>query len=414
MPSNIILYNSRYQHPVGQGFFHTGEISLGGKKLRYIYDCGSKHSDSLLSCINAYLAGTHDQKYLDVLFLSHLHEDHVNGLDALLGEIQVDTVVIPYLLPIERLAVLASTLYEYPLSASYVHLVSDPLRWFEDRGVKRIIQVKRGKGSTPKLPEFATPEMPLSSETLRIDFKKIPSNETYYSKGNSTEIMMMPHTIPLQIIADQIPINWTFLTFVHPIDKRVYKFKKAVISSFGAIPNDNKWLVNIVHDPTMRKKLYSCYSKTWPDLNVTSLSMYSGPFTLTPCFHTIKWYKFGLPQINEYPFVTSMHDNNRCAWLGTGDSDLFTDSRRYEFLKYFGPLANLVHTLALPHHGSKNNFHQELLDIGSPNCVISTGYMYGHPSQEVIRAVLHRNRHLVVVDQNPISMWQEEVALSVD
>lgn len=35
-------------------------------------------------------------KKLNLLVISHLHDDHVNGLEYLLKDIDVDTVVMPY------------------------------------------------------------------------------------------------------------------------------------------------------------------------------------------------------------------------------------------------------------------------------------------------------------------------------
>ncbi|MGD0785841.1 MAG: hypothetical protein ABR969_08490 [Sedimentisphaerales bacterium] len=406
MLSNKILYNSRYQHPVGQGFFHTGQISFGGKTLHYVYDCGSEDICSLSTCIRGYLSNLNGQRKIDVLFLSHLHKDHVNGLDLLLGGISVDTVIIPYLSPIERLAFLASSLNEQPLSASFIQLISNPTQWFETHGVKDVLHVKKGNDSIPKFRKKIDSKIDIPSESLKIDFNSIESPED--SQNPSKTIKTISDSDPLYIKANRAFLNWTFLTYVCPEDKQhINKFEKLVKKEFGDIPHENERLVDIVQNLRERKKLYSCYYSTWSgNLNATSLSMYSGPFKITANFRISNQCQ---PDLN---IVPNNLNSDRCAWLGTGDSDLRTNKRRSEFLKHFKSVSKLVHSLALPHHGSKGNFHQKLLDIGSPVCVVSAGNRYKHPSKEVVQAVLNENRHLVIVSNDINSMWCEKVALS--
>ena len=90
---------TRIQYPVGQGCFHSGHIHWkndGYDKsgdYRYIYDCGSMNKSALNDAVNTYRNRSSD---IDALFVSHLHEDHVNGIDHLLGSINVTTVFIPY------------------------------------------------------------------------------------------------------------------------------------------------------------------------------------------------------------------------------------------------------------------------------------------------------------------------------
>lgn len=415
---NGTLWNSRCQHPVGQGFFHTGVISLGEKELHYAYDCGSEHTQPLLHCIESYVSNLKDSQPLEVLFLSHLHQDHVNGLDTLLGEVKVRTVVLPYLSDVERFAVLASSLDGPPVSASFVHLVSNPPRWFADRGVERIIQVERGEGLAPQVSELLRPTLPLAPKDLRIDLKRAPKGIKHKiistSNGRRAKLFVMPDTNPIKISANQVVLNWKFLTFVHPQDASLERFRKVVENEFGPLPPTNRWLIDVVQNSARRRQLYLCYENVWSDLNLTSLSMYSGPITLAPLFHVRTWCQPSVTWSREHDHSIYASGTNRCAWLGTGDSDLRKDVRRGEFMQHFRPVMNLVYSLALPHHGSEKNFHEELLDIGSPICVIAAGYMHGHPDPKVVRTVRNRNRQVVIVDQYPTSMWEEEVALSVD
>src|SRR5579871_5967577 len=85
------LTHERVQHPVGQGFFHTAKLEVGGTHFEYVYDCGAVHNAPLTDEVRVYADRSPDG--IDVLFVSHLDKDHVSGLDNLLPLIRADTVV---------------------------------------------------------------------------------------------------------------------------------------------------------------------------------------------------------------------------------------------------------------------------------------------------------------------------------
>ena len=94
------MYILRYQHPVGQGCFHTGIIrgncfrTSSTDDILYVYDCGALDQKVLRSEIDL-LSGEYSS--INALFLSHLDHDHVSGLDYLLAKIKVQTIYIPYI-----------------------------------------------------------------------------------------------------------------------------------------------------------------------------------------------------------------------------------------------------------------------------------------------------------------------------
>ncbi len=88
-------------HNVGQGLFYSGRLHTpDNNTFNFVYDCGCTGSKpSLVNAIKNYrrMADINSSKKIHLLVLSHLHEDHVNGLKELLKNgVQVDTMVIPY------------------------------------------------------------------------------------------------------------------------------------------------------------------------------------------------------------------------------------------------------------------------------------------------------------------------------
>ena len=81
----------RIFHAIGQGAFYTEFF----KDFIAVYDCGSDNNiDLIRSRINAtFKQGTK----IDAIFISHFHEDHVNGLEYLLNYCKVDRLFLPLL-----------------------------------------------------------------------------------------------------------------------------------------------------------------------------------------------------------------------------------------------------------------------------------------------------------------------------
>ena len=108
-------------HNVGQGLFYTGKID----DFNFVYDCGSlsKYKKYLFDSVNNYVGNV---KKLNLLIISHLHIDHISGLDTLLNRVKVDKVILPYFLPLERLIISLRNL-KYPRWV--FNFLSDPMSY---------------------------------------------------------------------------------------------------------------------------------------------------------------------------------------------------------------------------------------------------------------------------------------------
>ena len=95
-------------HPIGQGCFYTGKVQqIEGmySKFSMVFDCGTlSERTSLETAIEAFKRDLNNNQ-LDVLFISHLDDDHVNGIKNLLENLICKRIYLPYLTPIHRLYV---------------------------------------------------------------------------------------------------------------------------------------------------------------------------------------------------------------------------------------------------------------------------------------------------------------------
>lgn len=83
-------------HPVGHGLFYTGKITdYEGKTFNIVYDIGSKDLKVIGKEVLEYTNNIDGS--VDLLFISHLHIDHISGLNDLLKNTKVKAIILPYL-----------------------------------------------------------------------------------------------------------------------------------------------------------------------------------------------------------------------------------------------------------------------------------------------------------------------------
>lgn len=98
-------------HPAGHGLFYTGRIIDNETKeeINFIYDIGSKNpKKDFIKEVTQYCNET---KKVDFVILSHLHQDHINGIYCLLNSgIKVDSIIMPFLNPSQLLFIFEEAL----------------------------------------------------------------------------------------------------------------------------------------------------------------------------------------------------------------------------------------------------------------------------------------------------------------
>ncbi|MFW6173414.1 MAG: MBL fold metallo-hydrolase, partial [Elusimicrobiota bacterium] len=287
---NIVFEQSF--HGVGQGLFYSGKITFQYNNntrdsFNFVYDCGSANQKKYLYTeIEEYKKLKLQSKKLDLLMISHLHSDHVNGLENLLSDIEVENVVLPYLRPIERL--ILSVLYNRKRPHWYFEFLSNPTAFFRKRDVKNIIYVSRGKDvetTPPKVSEGSLNEVEFS---LKMNFKGMNHDrEKKENAKNNDEVIDINVTFKKDCYPAKIFNLWNFYFYVSPIDEnKLEPFYNAV----KQIQNESKdreithdLIIEIIRDENKRKKLKEIYKKKiTQDLNLTSMACLQGPIYLWP------------------------------------------------------------------------------------------------------------------------------------
>lgn len=407
----LSIAHRRIQYPVGQGFLHAGLLATSRTAARsgsllYVYDCGAMRT--FASACGAAVKSFHadsQRRRIDLLFLSHVHFDHVSGLEQLLDRrtgSRVDTIVMPLLTPVERLMTFARATAAAPTAATpfYCDLIVDPVAALAERfGPRQIMLVGRGEGRAPGLDGLPDggPDTGVSAAPDCAPWRLVGRGVSRLSSETTgaTTVHETPDTLAIAVPGDGGRRAWQFLTFVDPgivtgradfltalrelLKWSPKKLRDAISSTAG--------LKSLVID--RRAELAEAYMTLDRDLNVTSLCLYSGPLGSGV---TDIWMA-GRDDIVQFGTA-------RTAWLGSGDANLHTAAHRNPFLAHFGAHLDRVATLTLPHHGSERSFHAGLLKAVKPRlCVAAADHVKGwrHPGTSVIQDVASAGAHLQVV-----------------
>ena len=226
--------------------------------------------------------------------------------------------------------------------------------------------------------------------------------------------------------------NWMLFPHVDPApEERRSMFRRTVEKVLGLRPWQcltSAILTEALRDKRKRNSLRECYNEIIAQgarryHNRISMSLYSGPkdqhpretwdyFWLQHC-QLFGWFDRGLPGM-PHIIPEGRFNVKTVGWIGTGDADLRVNKVREKWQDTFEPLKDNVSTLLLPHHGSKWNFHQDLLQF--PNldlCIASSSHpsQYDHPSGEVVGKIQGSEKVFRHVTQNTNSALIEKMRL---
>ena len=108
--------NVRYHYfPVGQGLFSSGTLRVNIRKrnfkpFHWVYDCGTdtdSDEDLLTQSIQDFkskISRGAAKPRLDLVVISHFHEDHINGMEELFKEFNAKRVMMPFMHLAHRLS----------------------------------------------------------------------------------------------------------------------------------------------------------------------------------------------------------------------------------------------------------------------------------------------------------------------
>jgi Metallo-beta-lactamase superfamily len=430
----LAIMNTRLQLPVGQGFFHAGWIRFAqaedgfGARLHkgpegffYIYDCGAmnKYASSRDREIAKLISRVSKRARLDLLIISHMHADHVNGVEKLVtdGEFQVDTIMMPMVDVKERLLAFASVAHSDPKStqsAFYRDMVADPVSAVSRFNPRNILLVRRGDAGSPG--GGSRDDGPLDGDPGTLGegrgyaWKLVGQGvaEPRTRERGMPRVMIIPDSSGTKVFATG---GWDEAWLLAPyVDQEIVATmglflatlaKKCSMTEKGLEANllDANFVLGLLtnHVDDLKTAYMSCHG----NLNLTSLCLYSGPSAAVAAENGCR--------VDHGPWTSALQQN-RVAWLGTGDARLSKVSKCEAFLDHFRGHLEKVSTFTLPHHGSAHDFSKKLLSTVKPGfCIVAADAVnkWQHPAALVTRAVASAGAILLVANSDEATAVRE-------
>ncbi len=459
----------RTQYPIGQGGFHSTEITISRRfRLSMVIDCGGAdvaHRDLLID------AFAESGKEHDILAISHLDADHINGLDQLRkAGIRFDTVFLPHV-P-EKQYLLWMTLKVCAGGADVAEVVRILRAAGELYGGDYGPVVQVGKGTRGPAPGINQRKDPGESSALQEKLDAQAYKFVQAARGNR-QVFSCTQSLAVKDIDWLFRFysrEWTFpgevdaiwsLGFLTPLkdvlDRNIgtvagndwSKFARDLKTALEAKISDTdapqvtslpdvkpgtsrsdkllKLQRDIQSDGLSCKavlgRLYEV-SESLADYNDASMCVYSGPAqrgSAAPKKRFLRMIHEGRQAMNASSLDGAFM--REVGWVTTGDADLSDPARLNEFLRHYFRETAVTSVFVLPHHGSRYSFDKDLtlLEklvgrlIKQPLFIAPANpeHSYGHPHR-CVESICRRAGDFYIVSQELSSFYQETLRSEVD
>lgn len=372
--------------PVGQGAFYCESFKLSEKSepVNVLFDCGTLPRGGMSSRIDKALAWALDGiETIHLAFLSHLHDDHVNGLDVLkeAHHIKIKEIHYPAIQKADQFLM------------KFWYKVTD-----QEKGPawEFCLEPERLK---QRFPESETKLVPVEAVTPGAE-----EDSTTTSNSNTAslpDVAFPDGKLPEGDVdvSDNPFLNWRFQPFNYRRDTLIQKLKEelqAALDLEGEVTDEilsKKW-----DTPSGKKLIKKAYERVMDgDFNANSMVVFSGPVAT----EDEKWSQEAICSHSPSCHVNEKLKAFAPGCLYMGDYDASNDEAWKELQKFYANQWEQIGCLQVPHHGACLNFNKELLEMNAI-FVASAGVnnKYDHPNECVQLAFQQASKHLRCVTES--------------
>lgn len=400
-----VLYNF---HPVGQGVFSSGMIEPSddsNKRFWWVFDCGThlarhhvrrdQEIENLVAMVGAAPAGRRPR--IDLVFISHLDKDHVNGLLKLLERFEVGRLVMPFIPLHERLLIAFCGKSLQP-PRPWQRFTIAPSRYIQSKDEIQIDRLTVVLPSGSRGPSSNNDDTPQPWGDDPIDIVPPPSeppeeiHELDNLAGEGIQIEWLGQGASLKL-----GNAWEFVPYNDPVTA-----VRASPSFRVKAKNLADQMINASCASTrkaIKAQIVAHYGThlgtTAPEKNLISLFVYAGPlFNPNAVWLGSPHY---LPHLKFLPYRKIYYSGYwpenpspkqaAHAILYTGDGFLKKAGQLSDMLNYFGPARiQQPKVLQVMHHGSRSSWHRGVASALAPEYSIFCAYehgLYRHPHADV-------------------------------
>ena len=380
-------------HNVGQGAFYTESFDCHrGKTFNVVYDCGScwdgkskrsnyyskkNASHPFLGIIDRYLADIQNQ--VDILFISHFHHDHINGVKYLLDHANRGVkLYMPWLDENMKLYFFLSN-------------VQDEGGYGEDDGGYRDWLYRLYFGNLENI------------EKIEVVEEERDGN-SFHKSGK-----------PIQHPEDRCPF-WLFVPVVYidpSLKNEVDSFVKELKNEIKDIDLQNI-IYNLKNIWDAIEKVLDNHKKIKKHANNLSMMLYSGPYEYyRPLFFARVISRVNVPHYDITQCGACRRRMNYCmelpACLYVGDME--QEEAYVELKKHLTGLLDYVGLLQLSHHGDENPMNRILTELYPLNafCCYGTKNTYHHPGWSTMNDYMQLGTNVFPINEESPSGIEQRI-----
>ena len=389
----------RVFHPVGQGAFYSESHSYDdAAPYTVVYDCGTKKDQNWLKSRIADSGIVNP----DLMFLSHFHDDHYKGIKFLNPKV----IILPIMKEWDRVIFWIGGRLKH--SGFNPNLAADLQKQFPNA---RMIQIQPADEET---------EYPADAPVTNID--DIPNPEDTDSVDTPGNVFPSGTRFNSSAIPD-----WVYIPVNPCLDRQTVQQFEDLVKAYRLDENKLKAL-DAQYFKEKIDQIKSIYSAIGTP-NEYSMAVYSGPSN-----SGMNLVHFGtnlrrncLCPIS--PYVCRFHPRFRyefesgCLYLGDMNLNNKLEPLKIIYRCLGNDLQEMIGTIQVPHHGSKDNYNSKLLETYDPHSnswvprdkhiviiyVISVGESntYGHPDGFVMNELISSGHFLKLVTEQSNSDLME-------
>jgi ribonuclease BN (tRNA processing enzyme) len=277
---------------------------------------------------------------IDILFISHFHNDHINGIEFLLEYCDVKEVILPFLHDNMKLQFVIENVKSRANNQFLIDTIINPKDTFKNQEVTFIEPFDIDVNNTNMSSYISSNK--IESKYIN-DWIYIPCNIYHDEFAKTLEIELINNSIDISNIVEEIKADKI----------KILKIYKSVFGRNNF--NSNSMII---------------YSGLKKDIN---LKLQNTTFLNIDIF---------------------LSEKVGCLYLGDAElkEDIIMRKLKYLLKDYW----NNISVVQIPHHGSYKNFNDELAWKDSIS-IISTGFRYSHPSSKVIEDIKANESKCAVV-----------------
>lgn len=358
--------------PVGQGAFYLETLYFNGETYKIIYDCGSSTN---VNNVNDQISYNFEKgETIHAVFISHLDDDHVNGLEFLLKYCQVKHLFFPLITNETK------KLYEFR------NLINPQTKF-----LSQFININTNNNNN----KFYEAELhPISEEDNSEQLIEETSGAIF--GHNKIEWIYLPHNFYEDKRREKIYDELKKLKLSMSILNSSKEVDLSKLKSLWKNGTDND-----------RRLIKRAYYKVPGGLNINSMTLYSGSKSSSVryfCKCCCNYFCSSQYSINYLwsngclytgDYQAGRYDKKNKKWISCKQK---WQSLESVYFKYFDNIG----LIQIPHHGSKYNYNKGFRDsFPFAKYFASAGKnnRYRHPHKEVVLDLISNQKYFNVVTE---------------